>query len=51
MHTPEEIVRELFRCRLLESKDHRALRIHPAEEVPHNAIFPAGVESLQHNEQ
>jgi hypothetical protein len=48
---PEEVVGELLLARLLEAEYRRALRIHPAEDVPHHAVLAGRIKCLEHDEE
>jgi hypothetical protein len=48
--SPEEIMGQLNRRRLLEADDRGALRIERGEHVVHGAVLATGVHRLQHNQ-
>ena len=51
MHAPEKIVRQFFRCRLLETNRNAARWIHSGKDVADCAVFATSIESLQHDEK
>ena len=51
MHSPQKIVVQLFRCRLLERRYLAALRIHAGKDVADGAVLAAGIQSLKHHQQ
>ena len=51
MDPPEEVVRELFRGRLLERTHADALRVDALEDVPDHAVLPARIHPLEDDEE
>jgi hypothetical protein len=51
MNPPQEVVRQLFGRRLLESRDLTALRVHGAQDVIDRAVLAARIHSLKADEE